>query len=168
MRLKVVVFCGMVVVGICVAVASAQQGGAQPAPERKPAPTTEAGFWTLEEQVGHMKDLMKEKKTNWPFYQEPAYNTEMRNLTGKQPVLVHAKRVDFMVIRDGGGTFVAGGELVEGKTGNGGDMSGTGIKGGTTKVLKAGDVVYVPAGVPHYFSNIPDHVTEILVRWDVK
>jgi uncharacterized RmlC-like cupin family protein len=47
-------------------------------------------------------------------------------------------------------------------------MTGTGIKGGVTKVLKPGDVVYVPAGVPYYFSNIPDHVTEILVRWDVK
>jgi hypothetical protein len=39
----------------------------------------------------------------------------------------------FMIIRDGGGTFVAGGELIEGKAGNGaGDMSGTGIKGGVT------------------------------------
>ena len=42
------------------------------------------------------------------------------------------------------------------------------IKGGVGKVLKPGDVVYVPPGVPHYFSEIPDHVTEILVRWDVK
>jgi uncharacterized RmlC-like cupin family protein len=33
---------------------------------------------------------------------------------------------------------------------------------------KPGDVEYVPPGVPHYFSDIPDHVTEILVRWDVK
>jgi quercetin dioxygenase-like cupin family protein len=54
--------------------------------------------------------------------------------------LVHGKRVDFMIIRDGG----------------------------VSKVVKPGDVVYVPAGVPHYFSEIPDHVTEILVRWDVK
>src|SRR6266545_3298274 len=46
-----------------------------------------------------------------------------------------------------------------------GDMTGTGVKGGVSKVLKPGDVVYVPPGVPHYFSAIPDHVTEILVRW---
>jgi uncharacterized RmlC-like cupin family protein len=39
---------------------------------------------------------------------------------------------------------------------------------GATKVLKPGDVVYVPPCVPHYFSDIPDHVTEILVRWDLK
>jgi mannose-6-phosphate isomerase-like protein (cupin superfamily) len=112
---------------------------------------------------------MATKMTNWPFYQEDKFNTEMRNLTGKQPVLVHGKRADFMIIRDGGGTFTAGGELLEGKAGGGeGDMTGTGVKGGVSKVLKPGDVVYVPPGVPHYFSSIPDHVTEILVRWDVK
>jgi hypothetical protein len=32
----------------------------------------------------------------------------------------------------------------------------TGVKGGVSKVLN------------HYFSAIPHHVTEILVRWDVK
>jgi mannose-6-phosphate isomerase-like protein (cupin superfamily) len=141
---------------------------AQQQQRRTPAPT-EAKFWTLEEQNQHQKELMATKMTNWPFFQEDKFNTEMRNLTGKQPVLVHGKRVDFMIIRDGGGTFTAGGELLEAKAGGGeGDMTGTGIKGGVTKVLKPGDVVYVPAGVPHYFSNIPDHVTEILVRWDVK
>ena len=159
------------VVGLCVLVGIGVYAGASYAQQqtRTPAPTTEAKFWTLEEQNQHQKELMTTKMTNWPFYQEDKFNTEMRNLTGKQPVLVHGKRADFMIIRDGGGTFTAGGELLEGKAGGGeGDMTGTGIKGGVTKVLKPGDVVYVPAGVPHYFSNIPDHVTEILVRWDVK
>ena len=165
MRAKVFGLCGLVAIGLYAVTSFAQQQQQQ----RTPAPTTEAKFWTLEEQNGHMKDLMASKMTNWPFYQEDKFNTEMRNLTGKQPVLVHGKRVDFMIIRDGGGTFTAGGELVDGKPGGGaGDMTGTAIKGGVTKVLKPGDTVYVPAGVPHYFSNIPDHVTEILVRWDVK
>jgi mannose-6-phosphate isomerase-like protein (cupin superfamily) len=125
--------------------------------------------WPLEEQTQHARELQATKMTNWPFFQEDKYNTELRNLAGKQPVLVHGKRVDFMIIRDGGGTFSYGGQLVDGKAGGGeGDMTGTSIKGGTTKVLKPGDVVFVPAGVPHYFSEIPDHVTEILVRWDVK
>ena len=165
MRLTVLVLCVLVVIGVYAAASYAQQQQQR----RTPAPTTEAKFWTLEEQNQHAKDLMATKMTNWPFYQEDKFNTEMRNLTGKQPVLVHGKRADFMIIRDGGGTFTAGGELLEGKAGGGeGDMTGTGVKGGLSKVLKPGDVVYVPPGVPHYFSSIPDHVTEILVRWDVK
>jgi len=163
MRAKALGLCGIVAVALCAATLVAQQQQ-----QRKPVPT-QTTFWTLEEQNQHMKELMASKTTNWPFFQEEAYNTEMRNLSGKQPVLVHGRRVDVMIIRDGGGTFTAGGELVEGKAGNGaGDMTGTSIKGGVSRVVKPGDVVFVPAGVPHYFSNIPDHVTQILVRWDVK
>ena len=160
MRAHALVLLGIALAALSVVTSFAQQ-------PRKPAPA-QTTVWTLEEQNQHMKELMASKMTNWPFFQEEAYNTEMRNLTGKQPVLVHGKRVDFMVIRDGGGTFTAGGELVDGKAGNNGDMTGTGIKGGVSRVVKPGDVVFVPAGVPHYFSEIPDHVTQILVRWDVK
>jgi len=163
MRAKVLSLFGLVLMGMYATGTYAQQQ------RRTPAPTTEAKFWTLEEQNQHAKDLMSSKMTNWPFYQEDKFNTEMRNLTGKQPVLVHGKRADFMIIRDGGGTFTAGGELLDAKAGGGeGDLSGSAIKGGVSKVLKPGDVVYVPPGVPHHFSQIPDHVTEILVRWDVK
>lgn len=162
MRAKAVGFWGIVLISLCAAGLYAQQQRRTPAPK-------DVKVWTLEEQNQHAKDLSATKMTNWPFYQEEKYNTELRNLTGKQPVLVHGKRVDFMIIRDGGGTFTYGGELVDGKAGGGeGDMTGTGVTGGTSKVLKPGDVVFVPAGVPHYFSQIPDHVTEILVRWDVK
>ena len=165
MRATTLGVCGLVAISLCAVASFAQQQQQR----RTPAPTTEAKFWTLAEQNQHQKELMTSKMTNWPFFQEDKFNTEMRNLTGKQPVLVHGKRADFMIIRDGGGTFTAGGELLEGKAGGGeGDMTGTGIKGGVGKVLKPGDVVYVPPGVPHYFSEIPDHVTEILVRWDVK
>jgi mannose-6-phosphate isomerase-like protein (cupin superfamily) len=162
MRAKALVLIGIVAIALCAVTSFAQQQ------QRKPAPA-QTTFWTLDEQNQHMKELMASKMTNWPFFQEEKYNTEMRNLTGKQPVLVHGKRVDFMVIRDGGGTFTAGGELIDGKAGNAnGDMTGAGIKGGVSRVVKPGDVVFVPAGVPHYFSEIPDHVTQILVRWDVK
>jgi hypothetical protein len=44
----------------------------------------------------------------------------------------------------------------------------TSVKGGTSKMVKPGDVVYVRPSVPHYVSEIRDHVMEILVRWDVK
>jgi len=163
MRSKALVLFGLLMLTIGAAAIHAQQQQ-----RRTPAPT-EVKVWPLEEQTQHAKELQATKMTNWPFFQEDKYNTELRNLAGKQPVLVHGKRVDFMIIRDGGGTFSYGGQLVDGKAGGGeGDMTGTSIKGGTTKVLKPGDVVFVPAGVPHYFSEIPDHVTEILVRWDVK
>jgi hypothetical protein len=92
MRVTVLGLCVLVGIGVYAVASHAQQQ------QRTPAPTTAAKFWTLEEQNQHQKELMTTKMTNWPFYQEDKFNTEMRNLTGKQPVLVHGKRADFMMI----------------------------------------------------------------------
>jgi quercetin dioxygenase-like cupin family protein len=44
--------------------------------------------------------------------------------------------------------------------------SGTGIQGGVTRRIKAGDVVIIPAGVPHWFSAIEGSITYVVVRVD--
>jgi hypothetical protein len=44
--------------------------------------------------------------------------------------------------------------------------SGTGIQGGVTRRIKAGDVVVIPAGVPHWFSEIEGSITYVVVRVD--
>jgi quercetin dioxygenase-like cupin family protein len=44
--------------------------------------------------------------------------------------------------------------------------SGTSIQGGVTQKVKAGDVVVIPAGVPHWFSQIDGSITYVVVRVD--
>ena len=65
---------------------------------------------------------------------------------------------------------MSGGEMVNGKPGgeDAGDMRGDSIRGGVTKVLRTGDVVYVPAGIPHGFVDTKDHVTFVMLRFDSK
>ena len=89
---------------------------------------------------------------------------------GPQPILQHGKKSDFMVIQEGEGTFMTGGELVNGKAGgeDAGDMRGDSIRNGVSRVLKPGDVMYVPAGVPHGFVETKDHVTFVMLRFDTK
>lgn len=157
---------GTLLFGLSAGLASAQ---APARPAATPAPTTEAKVWAVGELDSHGKELLVTGANNWSFFSEKAYNAELRNLKGKQPVLQHITRADFMVVRSGGGTFTTGGELIGGKLQNpNGDLTGTGVKGGTSREVKAGDVIYIPPGVPHYFSNIPDHAEYVLVRWDAK
>jgi quercetin dioxygenase-like cupin family protein len=47
------------------------------------------------------------------------------------------------------------------------DIAGTSIKGGVEQPLKAGDVLYVPPGVPHGFKDIQGF-RAFLVRFDTK
>jgi len=44
--------------------------------------------------------------------------------------------------------------------------SGTSIQGGVTQRIKAGDVVVIPAGTPHWFSQIEGSITYVVVRVD--
>jgi quercetin dioxygenase-like cupin family protein len=40
--------------------------------------------------------------------------------------------------------------------------------GFTTRDVKPGDIIVIPEGVPHGFSAIPDHVTYLSIRPDLK
>jgi mannose-6-phosphate isomerase-like protein (cupin superfamily) len=61
----------------------------------------------------------------------------------------HQNFADVFFIVDGKATLVTGGEMVEPKTIGPGETLGTSVKGGSRQQLKAGDVVHIPAGIPH-------------------
>jgi hypothetical protein len=162
-------------IGICGVVAGAMVCGVlafgQAAARRDtPAPTDKSASWTMAEMTAVGKELAAKKETTHRFFGEKGYNLEVRRLVGAQPILQHAKKSDFMVIQDGEGTFVSGGELVDGKAQgeDSGDMRGTGARGGSSRVLKPGDVMFVPAGIPHGFVETKDHVTFVMIRFDTK
>jgi mannose-6-phosphate isomerase-like protein (cupin superfamily) len=89
---------------------------------------------------------------------------------------VHFKVTEIYHVIDGGATLVTGGTMVNAKTRppdsesvkfeDGPGESATAIQGGTTQRIKAGDVVVIPAGVPHWFSAIEGSITYLVVRVD--
>ena len=62
---------------------------------------------------------------------------------------VHATVADVLVITEGQVTFVYGGTVVGGKTSAPGETRGDSITGGTEVNLGPGDILHVPAGIPH-------------------
>ena len=89
---------------------------------------------------------------------------------------MHFKVSEIYHVIDGGATLVTGGTLVNAKPRpadsesvkfeDGPGESGSGIQGGTSQQIKAGDVVVIPAGVPHWFSAIEGSITYVVVRVD--
>lgn len=61
----------------------------------------------------------------------------------------HALDADIFVVQSGAATLVYGGELVDGKTTAPNEMRAASIKGGMEKALAAGDIVTIPAKLPH-------------------
>jgi quercetin dioxygenase-like cupin family protein len=79
-------------------------------------------------------------------------------------VEVHEKESDILYIIDGAATFVTGGTMVGGKSTRPGQLVGTDIQGGQTHRLVKGDVITVPAGVPHWFKEVPQSVSYFVVK----
>jgi mannose-6-phosphate isomerase-like protein (cupin superfamily) len=79
-------------------------------------------------------------------------------------VEVHEKETDIIYITDGEATFVTGGTMVGGKMSKTGQWLGTDIQGGESHHLTKGDVVVVPAGIPHWFKEVPSGVDYLLVK----
>jgi mannose-6-phosphate isomerase-like protein (cupin superfamily) len=87
----------------------------------------------------------------------------------------HDSQTEGYVIISGGGTLITGGHIVNGRKAppdaevtkvlNGPSCSGV-IAGADVvkRAVKTGDVIIIPAGVPHGWSDITDHVDYLSIR----
>jgi mannose-6-phosphate isomerase-like protein (cupin superfamily) len=97
-------------------------------------------------------------------------------LTGATPgTIAHDQQTEGYLIVSGGGTLVTGGHIVNGtksppegdvtKILNGPSCSGSTVGGDVVKrVVKTGDIIIIPAGVPHGWTDIADHVDYLSFR----
>lgn len=78
---------------------------------------------------------------------------------------VHQHFADLFYIVDGHATVVTGGEVVNPKTSAPGEIRGKSVTGGSGQEVKAGDVVHIPAGMPHQMLVADgDSVTYFVVK----
>lgn len=62
---------------------------------------------------------------------------------------LHQTQADLLIVEEGEATLIVGGTMIAPKEVKPHEIRGTGIQGGETKKLTVGDVVHIPAGVPH-------------------
>lgn len=77
----------------------------------------------------------------------------LRRQTGTAEV--HQKMADIFVIESGEADLVTGGELVNPTTSAPGEIRGAAINGGIEHHVAAGDVLTIPAGMPHQLKVTP-------------
>lgn len=78
---------------------------------------------------------------------------------------LHQHFADIFFILDGHASVLTGGELVDAKTTAPGETRGKSVEGGTRQELRAGDVVHIPAGVPHQMLlNEGDSITYFVIK----
>jgi mannose-6-phosphate isomerase-like protein (cupin superfamily) len=143
----------------------AAPGGASAAP---PAPTGKAGYFANSDIQNIWKDLEARQVLNKRVLEGGSHSINIRIVTPKDAPLVHANSLDIWLVSAGSATVVTGGQLLDmKKRPNSDDLAGTSIQGGIEQPLKAGDVLYVPPGVPHGFKDIQGFHA-FLIRLDAK
>lgn len=90
-------------------------------------------------------------------------------------MLVHNQTAETYVVIKGEGTLLTGGKILQGKMlpadnvvtfNNGPSCSGKATGNFTARHIKMGDVVVIPAGVPHGWSDVPKEVDYLSIRPD--
>jgi hypothetical protein len=82
----------------------------------------------------------------------------------------HENIVDIVIAQSGESTLLLGGKMINPKASSGaGESTGTGIEGGERHPVAAGDIVQIPAKVPHSFL-VPKgkHFTYVLLKIPAK
>jgi len=79
-------------------------------------------------------------------------------------VEVHDKETDTIYVLAGAATIVTGGTMIGGKVTEAGQQRGTDIDGGQAQPLTKGDVIVIPAGVPHWFKEVRGSIDYYVVK----
>jgi len=89
-----------------------------------------------------------------PILEQENYKIHASRREAPGLVEIHDRDTDIIHVLQGSATFVTGGEIVDGKNIAPDEVRGSGVRGGTTTQLVPGDVMVVPAGVPHWFKEV--------------
>ena len=92
------------------------------------------------------------------------HDVRLDHLDAVNNASIHPKFGELYIIRDGGGTLVTGGALINPNPPADGSVLGTRIEGGERKSVSAGDVVFIPHGVAHVFADLKPSISYFIIR----
>lgn len=87
-----------------------------------------------------------------------------RRVNAPGQVEVHEHDTDIFYVTEGTATIVTGGRTEGGKSTAAGEVRGDTITGGTTRRLAKGDVIVIPNGVPHWFTEVSNPFLYLVVK----
>jgi mannose-6-phosphate isomerase-like protein (cupin superfamily) len=156
---------GLVAAGVVFGVLGSVAIGQTPAPR---APTDKAQDFKRADIEAVAKTLAEKGLITQRILEGGTFSVNVRHIASSETALVHGKITEVWVVRDGSGTVATGGSLIDPKPGaTAGELSGSGIRGGDERVITAGDLVFIPPGVPHGIKQTQS-ITYLNIRWETK
>ena len=96
------------------------------------------------------------------------FSINVRHIQGAETALQHGNITEVWVIREGIAVLSTGGRILDPQAGSGpGDFRGSAIEGGVERTIKAGDLVYIPPGVPHGIKET-ESIVYLNIRFELR
>jgi mannose-6-phosphate isomerase-like protein (cupin superfamily) len=93
------------------------------------------------------------------------YNTQLAHREASGGAELHEKMADIFVIQSGDATVVVGGSIEGSHQTAPGEIRGASVTGGERRRVTVGDVVHIPANMPHQMLvDAGHHVTYFVVK----
>ena len=77
---------------------------------------------------------------------------------------VHHQDTDIIYVLEGSALLVTGGTVVGGKDTGPGELRGASIDNGESQRISKGDVIIIPAGIPHWFKEVSGPLLYYVVK----
>jgi mannose-6-phosphate isomerase-like protein (cupin superfamily) len=98
----------------------------------------------------------KLKVASEPLGKFPNHSFALAHREASGEAEMHETQADVFVVQSGEANLVIGGKVTGARTTAPGEVRGPSIEGGREMKLAAGDIVYIPAKVPHQLLLQPD------------
>ncbi len=99
-----------------------------------------------------------------PLLEVEGYKIHASRRDGPGVAEVHDWETDVVYVLEGSATVVTGGTVVDPKVTEPGQVRGPVIQGGESRRVGKGDVLVIPAGVPHWFKDVQGPLTYFVVK----
>lgn len=128
-----------------------------------------SGFASGADVQAQIREMLAEMKPDQGFMWRPLVRdgaTVAAIEIWKKPgrPAVHPAEAEYAVVLEGSGTLVSGGAMADSKVTNANLVEGSRIEGGATRPLGPGDVILIPAGVPHWFGITGDRLVLLGIK----
>ncbi len=127
--------------------AAGMMAGVGSAQQATPDKYTPEDLMTMEKALAAKADASGLASETIKKYSTDYTMLAFRSQSGKAEL--HNKFADFYVVVDGAATLVTGGTIVNSKSTTPGEVRGDSVQDGKETPLKKGDVVHIPANIPH-------------------
>ena len=133
-----------------------------------PAPADQAADIPLIEILEAASQLRDNGLATNRLLEGGIFSINVRHIQGAETALQRGSITEVWVVREGLAVLSTGGTIVDREAGAGpGDFRGSAVEGGVERTIKAGDLVYIPTGVPHGIKET-ESIVYLNIRFELR